>query len=268
MRKYNTVYYLLFVLLIMGSFASMAQNQYGMLLLGVTAALFGVVFLLQLVEVSSNHIHTERKGLQLLELAGLTLLAGILCMRVFYLRFPYVEWVFMMAGIFVILAYVIKAATLPQSTGSKALSWRIVPLYASIMLYLVSMLLVPFLPGWSEPAGMLAFALLLVFLMISFVGRPVLAGGELTTPLKWALRIRDRSLLLAALFLLFTAYMGLSKIGALPKMYSDEYPQAYYDLVIKAETGQAQQGNGQFKHERFKDMYETVVNKHRGKIQQ
>ncbi len=42
MKSYNTLYYLLTVLLIMGAFASMAQNSYGMQIISVVCIAFGL----------------------------------------------------------------------------------------------------------------------------------------------------------------------------------------------------------------------------------
>jgi hypothetical protein len=61
------------------------------------------------------------------------------------------------------------------------------------------------------------------------------------------------------LFVLFTAYMGLTKFDILPKMYSDEYPQAYLDLVKQAEAGGEKPVNGKYKHEEFKELYDQFV---------
>ena len=74
-----------------------------------------------------------------------------------------------------------------------------------------------------------------------------------------ATRFKDRSVVLLALFLLFTAYMGLTKIGAIPKMYSDEFPQAYFELVNKAESGQEKAVEGKYRHEAFKEMYDRFI---------
>ncbi len=63
------------------------------------------------------------------------------------------------------------------------------------------------------------------------------------------------------LFVLFTAYMGLTKINILPKMYSDEYPQAYFELVKQAEAGEEKLVNGEYKHEEFKEMYDGFVSR-------
>jgi len=58
------------------------------------------------------------------------------------------------------------------------------------------------------------------------------------------LKFKDRSIVLMTLFVLFTVYMGLTKFDILPKMYSDEYLQAYLELVKQAEGGTEKSVNG------------------------
>jgi hypothetical protein len=42
-------------------------------------------------------------------------------------------------------------------------------------------------------------------------------------------------------------------------MYSDEFPQAYFNLVNQAETGNEKSVNGKFKHDEFKAKYDRFV---------
>ena len=44
MKNYYTIYYLLVMLLILGAFASMAQNGYGIAIIGGVALTFGLIF--------------------------------------------------------------------------------------------------------------------------------------------------------------------------------------------------------------------------------
>jgi hypothetical protein len=44
-------------------------------------------------------------------------------------------------------------------------------------------------------------------------------------------------------------------------MYTDEYPQAYFELVKQAESGKEKPVNGKYKHEEFKDMYDRFVSR-------
>jgi hypothetical protein len=143
--------------------------------------------------------------------------------------------------------------------GGKQLGWIILLFYGSIVLYLVSMVTVPFLPSLSEPAGMAAFALLILVGILSLVYRGILFNGEKTSGFQFIFRLKDRSGVLIVLFLLFTAYMGLTKIEVLPKMYSDEFPKAYFQLVNEAEAGREKPKDGKFKHEEFKEKYDQFV---------
>jgi len=66
-------------------------------------------------------------------------------------------------------------------------------------------------------------------------------------------------LLLISLFFIFFLYYGFTGIGTLPRIYSDEYPQAYFELVNNAETGKEAPVNGKYKHEEFKEKYDRFV---------
>lgn len=66
-------------------------------------------------------------------------------------------------------------------------------------------------------------------------------------------------MVLLSLFVLFSAYMAFTKVNLIPKLYSDEFPQSYFELVNQAETGKEVPVNGKFKHELFKENYETFL---------
>jgi hypothetical protein len=103
---------------------------------------------------------------------------------------------------------------------------------------------------------------LLLFVGIGFIKRDTLIEGEKVSAFSYVARFKDRSIVLLSLFLLFTAYMGLTKIDALPRMYSDKFPQAYFELVRQAESGVEKPVDGKFKHEEFKEKYDRFVNRH------
>ena len=92
MKKINPIYFLLFILLIMGAFASMAQNRYGLKLIGGVVFVFALVFL---VEFITDLQENGKKDLvALIETGSLFLLLVIAGCRVFYLHFPFIEWLF------------------------------------------------------------------------------------------------------------------------------------------------------------------------------
>jgi len=262
MSRYNPYYYLLFVLLIFGAFASMAQNDYGIKILGGSAFVFGLLFLIQLI----SELKSKRKTdvIVVAELFGLTVIAIILSLRVFYIRFPFVEIVFGLVGLILLAAYSLRLFSTWQNLQSKnrTLAILLVMFHGSILCYVASMTFVPFVPALADPLGAAGLLLLLLFLVIGWLKREMLVEGEKLSAFTFVARVRDRSIVLIALFLLFTAYMGLAKIDFIPKMYSDEFPQKYFELVNQAESGEEKPVEGRYKHEEFKEMYDKFIKRH------
>ncbi|NJN42640.1 MAG: hypothetical protein HC811_10830 [Flammeovirgaceae bacterium] len=187
-------------------------------------------------------------------------------MRIFFVRFSYVEILFVVGGLIVMIVYVMRMfrfITLSPDRGS-GINLLVGFYYSSIVFYLLSMVLVPFLPGMAEPAGGIGFALLLGFLGLSFLRKTILVNGNKIVPIRYVGAFKDRSVLLLSLFLMFTFYMGFTKIGVIPKMYSDAYPQQYFNLVNQAETGQNEEDNNRkVLHEEFKEEYDRFIERHR-----
>lgn len=260
-KKYTTLYYLLFVMLIMGAFASMAQNDYGMTILGIVAASFSVLFFVQLVSV---FLKRDRYAAQLAELVCLFVLSAIITLRVFYIRFEFVEYVFALAGIVLIIVYIQKMIKgyVVAKAENKTLAILVIIFYSSVSLYLISMISAPFMSVVSEPVGVAAFALIVIAMMGNLVLGNMLIDNEKTTSYRFILTLRDRSMVLVVLFLLFTSYMAFTKVELVPALYSDEFPQSYYKLLNEAETGNEVAVDGKFKHEVFKEHYDAFIERH------
>ncbi len=172
MKKFNTLYYLLFVLLIFGSFASMAQNDYGIKILGTVAIAFCILFSIHLISFI-NKENDKREKSNGFELASLIVLSGILTLRVFYIRFPFVELIFGTAGLLLIFVYINKLVRQYKlnEVKSSLMAGLVGLFHASIIFYLASMVLAAFIPSFSEPAGGAAFALLIAFVAIALLRR-------------------------------------------------------------------------------------------------
>jgi hypothetical protein len=241
----------------------MAQNDYGINILGVVSIVFAFTYVVQLFKEVST-----KDGIRIWEVAdlvGLIIMASILAMRVYFWRFEYVELVFGIAGTIHIVVYVRKAIMSLTGLRKKNSTFSIVVLVfqVSIVFYLLSMVTVPFVPKFAEPAGGFAFALLLVFVAVNFVKRDFMLDGEKISPFRYIVNQRDRSIVLMSLFFTFTLYMGLTKVELLPKMYSDQFPQAYFELVDRAESGEEKPVDGDYKHEEFKRKYEQFIQRHK-----
>ncbi|MDX1591118.1 MAG: hypothetical protein R3283_04090 [Balneolaceae bacterium] len=257
MSRYNTVYYLLILLLVTGAFASMAQNTYGIKIMGAVAAAFSAIFLFQA-------INKETSIFQTIELSGLAVLAAIISLRTFYIHFPYAELVYGLAGISIFGVYSYKLIILyPRIRKENSfLSTMVLLFFGSLSLFVLSLTITPFMPSLAEPVGMAAFALIILFAITSLVKKEVLYEGEKVNALKIASRSEPRALMLLALFTLFSLYIGLNKINLIPSIYSDEYPRAYFELVSRAESGDEESQDGEYKHDRFQQEYEKFIEKH------
>ncbi len=244
----------------MGAFASMAQNAYGFDILGSVAFIFSGIFLFQLVERLVLKNFNAGRIEDSIELGSLVLLSMILGLRVFYLHFEYVEIVFGLSAILLVVLYckkIINAYSLFSS--NHLMKWLVPVFYVSIIFYVLSMVAAAFYPLLSEPIGELAFGLTLMVMVVAYVKWEQYVDGEKKSILFFLLRLRDKAVLLGALFLVFTAYMGLTKIGALPKMYSNEFPQAYFQLVSEAERDIEEPVDGKYQYEEFKERYEIFL---------
>ncbi len=129
----------------------------------------------------------------------------------------------------------------------------------SIIVFLISLVLVPFAPKIAEVAGAGALILLLGFIVAGFFRKDLLVDGENISAFKMVTHFKDHSIIIVSLFLLFSLYVGLNRIGVLPVIYTDEFPQAYYKLVNDAASKKEKPVDGRYKHEEFKKKYDQFL---------
>ncbi len=247
--------------LIIGGFSSMAQNDYGFKIIGYSAIGFSSLFLIQsLKEIRSSKSY---KLLLFIEYLALAILAVIFAFRALFIHFQYIELIFSTSCVILILLYAGRLIKAFQSTknDSKLFGYLIGSYNLSIILFLLSLALAPFSPILAEIIGILSFTLLIVFSGVSIYKKNVLLKGERISPIKYVLSLKDTSSLLSTVLIIFSGYIGLTKIDVVPRLYSCEYPQGYIELIEQAESGNESQVNGKFKHELFKKRYDDFVEK-------
>lgn len=259
MKKFNPIFYLLFILLVMGAFAAMAQNGYGLKIMGGVAFVFAFVFLIELISLIQNKV--KKDVYQLLEPACLFLLSFIFGLRVFYIRFPYIELLFGAAAILLGLIYLRKMILRFRHFQPKNnfLAMYVLVFHLSIILFLISLAIVPFKPFIAEVTGAAALVLLLSFVVAAFFRKDLMVDGEKVSALNTVKYFKDHSIIIVALFLLFSFYFGFNKIGFLPAIYSDEYPRAYFELVDKATSKKEKPVDGKYKYEEFMEKYQQFI---------
>ncbi|HLO82670.1 MAG TPA: hypothetical protein VK166_17010 [Chitinophagaceae bacterium] len=261
MKTYNTIYFLLFVLLIMGAFASMAQNSYGLKLLGVVGIAFGVLFLYQLIRYQMRPGKKDR--LLQLELVSLTVLSSIFAFRVFNIHSEITDMLFVAAGIVLAGVYFAKMAasysTLKRS--NQILALLIATFYLSVIMFIIFIITGVYSPMISKVAGIIGFVLLVIFLVAAIVKGEFLVEGDNISAFRWIIGAKDSSGLLISLFSVAALYFALNSAGILPPLYVDELPQAYYKLVKDANSDKGTQASGATSHDRFKQEYDKFVSR-------
>lgn len=262
MKKSNTLYYLLFVLLILGAFASMAQNSYGMTILGGVAGFFTLLFFYQLFLRLNKKSNKDRMGE--LEFLCMGIMSLLIALRIFNIHSALTEIIFASAGLTLAFIYLSKtvSAFMAFKTKTSLPSVSIAAYYLSISLFILSLVTFTLLPQPSFVMGLVAFFLLVAFLIISLVKKDTIIEGETFSVFKLVRGFRDQSVILMSLFFVFSLYIGLSTAGILPKLYTDQFPQAYYSLLRDADTRKDQPVNGKYRHDAFKKNYEIFVEKH------
>lgn len=259
MKKYNALYYLLFILLVMGAFAAMAQNGYGMTIMGGVSVVFALVFLAECITVlrKEGPVHVYR----LAEAACLFVIAAIFGLRVFYIHFPYVEWLFGIAALLLALLYLRKMISRYRyfSEKNRSMALLVLLFHSSIILFLVSLFLLPVAARSSELCGIAAFVLLVVFISVALLKKELPIEGENMSAFGMVRGLKDHSVIIISLFVLFSFYVGLNRIGMLPGIYSDEFPRAYFELVDKATSGKEKKLDGRYRYEDFKESYDRFL---------
>ncbi|HEX3767668.1 MAG TPA: hypothetical protein VHT72_04790 [Puia sp.] len=261
MKSYNTVYYLLTVLLIMGGFASMAQNNYGISIISAVCMAFGLIFFIQFIQALRGN--EPNKTEQAVEFFVLFVLAVIFTLRTLQIYFPFIEWIFVAAALVLALNYLTRLRHWFRQINlkNKMLAGLILIAYLSIVLFCIAMVEITFKPGIARWTGGLALILVFVFLLSGLFKRHYLIDGENKSAFSIIAGFKDRLYFLLSLFIIFSLYFGLSGAGILPKLYSNKFPQAYFEMVNNAETGKEKPVNGEFRYQEFKKKYDQFVDR-------
>jgi hypothetical protein len=141
----------------MGAFASMAQNNYGMKILGGVAVAFGIVFFIRFLESfkdnSNKYIKTKA------ELLCLSLLSFLFSFRIFHLYFPFFEIAFTLAGLVLVYIYASRMIQRAKALQFKNATLAIIIFiyYLSLLMFIVTLVILPFLPQYTNYTGAIAF---------------------------------------------------------------------------------------------------------------
>lgn len=246
------MYYLLFVLLFMGAFAAMAQNNYGLTILALVATGFAAVFIYLLFERKTK----KKTAWQRAELILLDLLAALIAARIFTVQGAISDGLFLISIGGLVLLY--GGHILSRKAGART-PLPVTLFYIIAILFLLSLFFTGFRPGFTGLFGILAMGLIFLWIFLAWFSRKRLVAGEPLTMMAQVARSGSQVMVVVFFFLLSGLYLLFARTGIIPKIYSDRQPRAYFDLVNDAEAGRDKPVEGKYKYQRFKDSLEQFL---------
>jgi hypothetical protein len=255
----QTIYYLFFLAITIGAFASMAHNNYGLKVISTSCFLISIYFLMGLLS-GSKKLTTFHK----LEQLGLTLLLTLFGLRAAYIHFPYVEWVVVFAAALLAVVYVKFALDQYRQMEefNKLMARILLVYYLSVIGFLLSIVSRPFNTLISQAVGAVGGLLIGIIIVAILFKNKQMVNGEETGIIGHVRSRKDHSSLLVTGFFFISFYVGLNFLNVLPPLYTDEVPKAYIELVNKAETGRENAVDGKFQHDAYKEEWEKFLARH------
>ena len=164
MKRYSTLYFLLFALFLLGAFASMAQYSYGMKICGMASFGFTGAFLVELWSIQS----VEKKRIRhSLELTSLALLSLIFTLRNYSIEWPFFG-VLQTVGLTIILVLLCYNALMQsKAIETTGVATTIVMYYVSIVLFVLSSLLSIAFPEPAQYIMLAALVALSLFIVLA-----------------------------------------------------------------------------------------------------
>ena len=256
MKPRIVFHYFLYLAIILGAFASMAQNDYGLTVVSWSCYLFSLSIAIELFQRFTNI--TWDKKLELFCLSGLLLLFGL---RAAYIHFSYVEIVLLLVAATLIVVYITHLLKKTKQVGRENSRLRnlILVYYLSLIGFTLSMIITVVVPSLTEAVGAISTAFLVLFIVGVYISGEQLLSGIAVKTSDYLRKQAGYSIVLMTGYLLITVYTGLYMIGILPALYTDKIPHAYIELINDAETGKESSIDGVYKHEIYKEAYDKFL---------
>jgi len=262
MRQYTTIYYLLFVLLIMGAFASMAQNPYGLRICGVACIGFALTFLHELLYTpGSEETTSTSRWTRYAELVLLSVLVLIFSFANFSINFPFSETLLIVSFTCLLLLFSYQAIMrLRSGVGyHRTTAYLVIFYYGAVVFFILSFLSGLILPGLAMKLAVAAIVLTLVLAGIAIIFKQVIVNDGTISTWQYLRQMKNKSSILLIASLLISGYELLNAAGILPSFYHGT-PKGYQHLIELSNSGDSMVGKE--KPREFKERYDEFTKKH------
>ncbi len=263
MKKYVTAYYLLFVLLVMGAFASMAFNAYGTKLMGIACLGFSFTFLHEAIfNAGREDLDKPEKVWLSLELISLSFISLLFFSKGFFLGLVGTNEAFLLFSL-VLLFLVSREAWIQLKLAfDQHWKWGCILLFyfGTVELFILSFIFGTILPGTRTVFASFAVILLVSFILALFVFRRVMVNGDNVSAWGYIAKMKNKWIILVFSCLLIYGYGFLSASNVLPSLYYSKLPNGYIRWVERGNLENAERARQ--KEREFRERYEQLVEKY------
>jgi len=260
MKRYSALYYLLFVLIIMGAFASMAQNSYGLKIVGIASLGFVLTFLNEIFfPTHIDHKLPYPSWLVPCELVLLTIVATIFFLRNFSIDITFFTplLILSMVTLLPLLLYQALIQIRIARAHNTVLVTALVLYYASVFTFILSVLISILVPDLLNAFAVVGILLAAGFVAIAIISKKITHEGGTVSILQYIGLLKNKSSILLITCILLYGYHLLYSIGTLPPLYHGTVPEGYRRLVEMSIVN-----NDQKRPLEFKERYEDFVEKY------
>ena len=262
MKRYATIYYLLFVLLVMGAFASMAQNAYGLKICGIACLGFALTFLHEIFFAPrSADDQLVAPWLAYTELLFLSVIALVFLLRNFSNDLPFSDTLLTVSltGLLLLSLYHAILQLKIAARHHIKLVYLVALYYGAVLFFILSILSTVVFPGLAINLALVAIVLVFVFAGLTLVFKEFTINEELVSIWQYTRQMKNKSAILLIACMLISGYSLLYSAGILPPFYYGT-PKGYQHLIELSNAGDGKVGKE--KPREFKERYETFIRKH------
>ena len=249
-RRFETLLFVFFLIIVIGGFAAIALNDYGVTLMAVGCFGLASILLLRIHNVVSTLKPQLPNNVLIQEYVALSAMMLLFGLRALRIRFDYVEWLFVLVTLMLAVIYVRYLKILWKKYGSdKILSYGMLMLYASIVLYCLSLALNFYSFDASLILGATSFVLAIGFLFWHYrKGRNVIFEENEVNLFGEMFQYFNLSPVFLTIILIMSAYMGLFQMNVLPALYTGEMPVRYEQLLNSGLSQEDGDDDGRSQH--------------------
>lgn len=231
--KFSTYAYVLFLIIVIGTFSSIAQNEYGVKLIAFGCFCFSLIIIWRLYSILTTEKPLFRRSeltMEYIAMSGIMALFGLRALRI---KFASVEVLFVVLALVLCILYVMYFMKLYQIyKSSKPLTITISFLYASVVLFFLSLSFTFLDETISTFIGACSFLSALIFLAWYYrVGKEVIFQEDRVNIFDSIFQYLNLSPVILSIIMLISLYMGLFKVNILPPIYTGEVPVRYLEMT-------------------------------------